>query len=225
MSVRSGKETKRHPLEVYKGFRIIKTEHITYHRNLWDNTRFDKNWIDSRDIYFNFCKEGEEKYPSKDYQIGVKTISDCKEAIDKFLSGDSMDNGDIYYTHEEYQKYVKQPNVKCDYAYGYESLMKIMRQHQKADKRMQWFLEERLHDANFHSAASILSDGDYERFENFVADDCKFHEKFEVYTHTKRKRIKDPEALERLIQSAIDEALLRYGIKETSVEVKYCEVW
>ena len=54
MSWRSGKETKRHPLEVYKGFRIIKTEYITYHRNLWDNTRFDKNWIDSRDIYFNF---------------------------------------------------------------------------------------------------------------------------------------------------------------------------
>ena len=225
MSVRSGRETKRHPLEVYKGFRIIKTEHITYHRSVWDNTQFDKHWIDSRDIYFNFCKEGDEKYPSKDYQIGVKTISECKEAIDKFLNGEDKGNGVIFYTHEEYQKYVKKPNDKCDYGYGYESLMKIMRQHQKADKRMQWFLEERLHDANFHSVANILSDGDYEKFENFVADDCKFNEKFEVYTHTKRKAIKDPKALEMVIKSAIDEALLRYGIKETSVEVKYCEVW
>ena len=227
MSVRSGKETKRHPLEVYKGFRIIKTEHITYHRSIWDNTRFDKHWVDSKDIYFNFCKEGDEKYPSKDYQIGVKTISDCKEAIDKFLNGEDKGNGDIYYTHEEYQKYVKKPNDKCDYAYGYESLMKIMRQHQKADKRMQWFLEERLHDANFHSAASILSDGDYERFENFVADDCKFHEKFEVYTHTKRKPIKDPERLEAHIKSAIEEYFKAHkmDVGNTSVEVKYCEVW
>lgn len=225
MSWRSGKETKRHPLEVYKGFRIIKTEHITYHRNLWDNTRFDRNWIDSRDIYFNFCKEGEEKYPSKDYQIGVKTISECKEAIDKFLNGEDKGNGDIFYTHEEFQKYVKKPNEKCDYAYGYDSLMKLMRQHQKADKRMQWFLEERLHDANFHSEGDILSEGNYEKFEEYVANTNPFNEKFEVYTHTKRKAIKDQKALEMVIKSAIDEALLRYGIKETSVEVKYCEVW
>lgn len=225
MSVRSGKKTSRNPMTLYKGFYVIQVTKIEYHRSIWNPEYFDKNWIDHKEVYYNFCKEGDEKYPSKDYQVAAKNVAECKEAIDKFLNGEDKGNGDIFYTHEEYQKYVKKPNEKCDYGYGYDSLMKIMRQHQKADKRMQWFLEERLHDANFHSAANILSDGDYEKFENFVADDCKFNEKFEVYTHTKRKAIKDPKALERLIQSAIDEALLRYGIKETSVEVKYCEVW
>jgi hypothetical protein len=225
MSVRSGRETKRHPLEVYKGFRIIKTEHITYHRSLWDNTRFDKNWIDSRDIYFNFCKEGEEKYPSKDYQIGVKTISECKEAIDKLLNGEDNGNGDIFYTHEEYQKYIKKPNEKCDYGYGYESLMKIMRQHQKADKRMQWFLEERLHDANFHTEGDILSTCDYEVFEDYCAQTNKFKEKFEVCTKTLRKCIKDPQTLVEGMNKAIADYLASQGIKDTSVEVKYCEVW
>ena len=225
MSVRSGKETKRHPLEVYKGFRIIKTEHITYHRSLWDNTLFDKNWIDSRDIYFNFCKEGEEKYPSKDYQIGVKTISECKEAIDKFLNGKDKGNGDIFYTHEEYQKYVKSPNIKCDYAYGYDSLMKLMRQHQKADKRMQWFLEERLHDANFHSEGNILSTCDYTKFEEYVTNTNPFKEKFEVYTKTLKKRIKDPKKLEDGLNKVISDYLASQGIKDTSVVVKFCEEW
>jgi hypothetical protein len=224
MSVRSGKKTSRNPMTLYKGFYVIQTK-IEYHRSIWNPEYFDKNWIDHKEVYYNFCKEGDEKYPSKDYQVAAKNVAECKEAIDKFLNGEDKGNGDIFYTHEEYQKYVKKPNEKCDYGYGYDSLMKLMRQHQKADKRMQWFLEERLHDANFHSAANILSECDYEKFENFVADDCKFNEKFEVYTHTKRKPIKDPKALEMVIKSAIDEALLRYGIKETSVEVKYCEVW
>ena len=225
MSVRSGKETKRTPMELYKGYRVIKVTKIEYHRSMWNPEYFDKNWIDKKEVHFDFCKEGNEKLPSQDYCVNAKTITDCKEAIDKFLNGDNKGNGDIYYTHAEFQKYVKSPNNKCDYAYGYDSLMKLMREHQKADKRMKWFLEERLHDANFHSEGDILSTCDYAKFEEYVTNTNPFKEKFEVYTHTKRKAIKDPKALERLIQSAIDEALLRYGIKETSVEVKYCEVW
>jgi len=227
MSVRSGKETKRTPMELYKGYRVIKVTRIEYHRSLWNNSLFDKNWIDHKEVYYDFCKEGDEKCPSKDYQVWAKNVAECKEAIDKFLSGDKKDNGDIYYTHEEFQKYVKSPNNKCDYAYGYDSLMKLMRQHKKADKRMQWFLEERLHDANFHSAANILSEKDYERFENFVADDCKFHEKFEVYTHTKRKAIKDPQRLEAHIKSAIEEYFKAHNmdVGNTSVSVRFIEDW
>jgi hypothetical protein len=225
MSVRSGRETKRHPLEVYKGFRIIKTEHITYHRSLWDNTRFDKNWIDRKEVYFNFCKEGEEKYPSKDYQVGAKNVAECQEAIDKFLSGDSKDNGDIYYTHEEFQKYVKKPNEKCDYAYGYDSLMKLMRQHQKADKRMQWFLEERLHDANFHTEGDILSTCDYAKFEEYVTNTNPFKEKFEVCTKTLKKRIKDPQTLVEGMNKVIADYLASQGIKDTSVNVRFIENW
>ena len=225
MSVRSGKETKRTPMELYKGYRIIKVTKIEYHRCIWDNSRFDKDWIDKKEVHFDFCKEGDEKLPSQDYCVNAKTITDCKDAIDKFLNGDNKGNGDIYYTHAEFQKYVKSPNNKCDYSYGYDSLMKIMRQHQKADKRMKWFLEERLHDANFHSEGDILATCNYAKFEEYITNTNPFKEKFEVYTMTKRKRIKDPKSLEKLIQSTIDEALLRYGIKETSVVVKFCEEW
>jgi hypothetical protein len=151
--------------------------------------------------------------------VQAKNVEGCKEAIDKFL------NGDIYYTHAEYQKYVKSPNNKCDNAYGYDSLMKLMREHKKADKRMKWFLEERLHDANFHTAADYLSDCDYDGFEQFVAKDCQFHEKFEVYTHTMRKAIKDPKALEDGLNKVISDYLASQGIKDTSVEVKFCEEW
>lgn len=219
MSVRSGKKTSRNRVTNYKGFDIIQVTEIRYHKSIWGDG-YDRHWIDKKETHYDFCKEGNDTKPSQAYECWASNIAECKECIDNFIKDDS-----IYFTAEERQKYVKKPNEKCDYGYGYDSLMKIMREHQKADKRMKILLEDRLTDANFHSACGYLKDEDYEGFEKFVADDCKFNEKFEVYTHTKRKAIKDPKALEMVIKSAIDEALLCYGIKETSVEVKYCEVW
>jgi hypothetical protein len=192
---------------------------------MWNPEYFDKNWIDHKEVYYNFCKEGDEKLPSKDYQVGAKNVAECKEAIDKFLSGDNKGNGDIYYTHEEFQKYVKKPNEKCDYAYGYDSLMKLMRQHQKADKRMQWFLEERLHDANFHTEGDILSTCDYEVFEDYCAQQHAFKEKFEVCTKTLKKRIKDPQTLVEGMNKVIADYLASQGIKDTSVNVRFIENW
>ena len=225
MSVRSGKETKRTPMELYKGYRVIKVTKIEYHRSMWNPEYFDKNWIDSKEVHFDFCKEGNEKLPSQDYNVQAKNVEDCKEAIDKFLNGDNKGNGDIYYTHAEFQKYVKSPNNKCDYGYGYDSLMKVMREHQKADKRMKWFLEERLHDANFHSEGDILSTCDYAKFEEYVTKTNPFKEKFEVYTKTLKKPIKDPKALEDGLKMAIDAYFASKGIKDTSVEVRLCEEW
>lgn len=225
MSIRSGKKTSRNPMTLYKGFYIIQVTRIEYHRSVWNPEYFDKNWIDHKEVYYNFCKEGNEKYPSKDYQVSAKNVSDCKEAIDKFLNGDDKGNGDIYYTHEEYQKYVKKPNEKCDYGYGYDSLMKIMRQHQKADKRMKWFLEERLEDANFHAECGYLANHDYEGFEAFVTKNNTFNEKFEVYTMTQRKRIKDPKRFEEGLNKAIEDYLASQGIKDTSVKVNFIENW
>lgn len=222
MGIRSGRKTSRTIVEKYRGFFIVKVTTIEYHRSIFDSSLFDRNWVDKKYTHFTFCKDGDEKCPSKDYQIYVDGIEACKGEIDNFLNGKNRDNGDIYHTLEEWRKYVTKPNEKCNWAYGYNSLMKLMRQHRKADKRMKWFIEERLHDANFHSAASILSDGDYDTFEKFVADDNPFRERFEVCTHTKRKPIKNPRELEGIIKSAIEETLLNYGIKETSVEVKYC---
>lgn len=225
MSVRSGKETKRTPMELYKGYRVIKVTKIEYHRSMWNPEYFDKNWIDRKEVYYDFCKEGDEKCPSKDYQVGAKNVEECKEAIDKFLNGDNKGNGDIYYTHEEFQKYVKKPNDKCDYAYGYDSLMKLMRQHQKADKRMQWFIEERLHDANFHSEGDILSTCNYAKFEEYVTNTNPFRERFDIYTKTLRKRIKDPKQFEDGLAKVISDYLASQGVKDTSVNVRFIENW
>jgi hypothetical protein len=100
-----------------------------------------------------------------------------------------------------------------------------MREHQKADKRMKWFLEERLHDANFHSEGDILSTCDYAKFEEYVTKTNPFKEKFEVYTKTLKKPIKDPKALEDGLKMAIDAYFASKGIKDTSVEVRLCEEW
>ena len=224
MSVRSGHKTSRTPIRNFKGFTIIQVTDIEYKRSIFDPSRYT-DWPKSREVYYNFCKEGDEKCPSKDYQVSAKNVAECQEAIDKFLSDGKKDNGDIYYTHEEYQKYVKTPNKKCDYAYGYDSLMKLMRQHQKADKRMQWFLEERLHDANFHSEGDILSTCDYEAFEDYCAQQHAFKGKFEVYTKTLRKSIKDPQTLVEGMNKVIADYLASQGVKDTSVNVRFIENW
>jgi hypothetical protein len=219
MSVRSGHKTSRTPLEVYNGYRIIKVTEIEYERSIFDSSRFS-DWPKRKEIHYDFCKEGNEKKPSQHYGSWASNVKECKECIDNFIKDDS-----IYFTAEEREKYVHRPNRKCDYGYGYDSLMKLMREHQKADKRMKILLEDRLTDANFHSACSYLSECDYEGFENFVAKDCKFHEKFEIYTHTMRKAIKDPKRLEDGLNKVISDYLASQGITDTSVEVKYCEDW
>ena len=219
MSVRSGHKTSREPLEIYNGYRIIKVTEIEYERSIFDSLRYSR-WPKSKEVHYDFCKEGNEKKPSQHYGAWASSIKECKECIDNFIKDDS-----IYFTAEEREKYVYKPNRKCGYGYGYDSLMKIMREHQKADKRIKILLEDRLTDANFHSACFYLSKCDYEGFENFVANDCKFDEKFEIYTHTMRKAIKDPKQFEDGLAKVISDYLASQGIKDTSVEVKYCEDW
>ena len=219
MSTRSGHKTSRTPLEVYNGYRIIKVTEIEYERSIFDPSRYS-DYPKSKEIHYDFCKEGNEKKPSQHYGSWASNVKECKECIDNFIKDDS-----IYFTAEEREKYVHKPNRKCDYGYGYDSLMKIMREHQKADKRMKILLEDRLTDANFHSACGYLAAHDYEGFENFVANDCKFNEKFEIYTHTMRKAIKDPQTLVDGMNKAIADYLASQGIKDTSVEVKFCEEW
>ena len=220
MSTRSGKTTQRTKVDSYKGFSIIKVKVIEYWRPSYSQSY--TNIPDKTVIHYDFCKEGNETKPSQAYECNAKNIAECQECIDNFIKDDS-----IYFTKEEREKYVYKPNRKCGWAYGYDSLMKIMREHQKADKRIRILLEDRLTDANFHSACSYLSVCDYEGFENFVAKDCKFHEKFEVYTHTMRKAIKDPKRLEAHIKSAIEEYFKEHkmDVGDTSVEVKFCENW
>ena len=219
MSARSGKKTSRTKVDTYKGFDIIKVRVENYHRRLYGGG-YDPNWIESREVYYEFCKEGESNRPSQAYNITAKNIAECKEGIDKFLEDDTL-----YFTDEEREKYVHKPNHKCDYAYGYDSLMKILKEHQKASKRMKILIEDRLVDANFHSEAGYLAQGDYEGYTALVRRDYKFKEKFEVYTATECKRIKDPKQFEEGLAKVIEEYLASQGVKDTSVSVGFVENW
>ena len=219
MSVRSGHKTSREPLDIYNGYRIIKVTEIEYERSIFDPSRYS-NWPKSREVHYDFCKEGNEKKPSKHYEAWASNIKECKECIDNFIKDDS-----IYFTAEERQKYVKRPNIKCDYAYGYDSLMKLLKEYQKADKRIKILLKDRLVDANFHSEAGLLAKGDYEGYTKLVRKEYKFREKFEVYTETECKRIKDPKQFEKGLAKVIGDYLASQGIKDTSVNVEFIEDW
>lgn len=219
MSVRSGHKTSREPLDIYNGYRIIKVTKIEYAHSVFDLSRYC-NYPKSKEVHFDFCKEGNEKKPSRHYGAWASNIKECKECIDNFIKDNS-----IYFTAEERQKYVYKPNEKCGYAYGYDSLMKLLKEHQKADKRMKILIEDRLTDANFHSEASLLANGDYEGYIKLVRNDYKFHEKFEVYTETECKRIKDPKRFEEGLAKVINDYLASQGVKDTSVNVRFIEDW
>ena len=126
MSSKSGSKTSRVKVGSHRGYSIIKVTTEYYHRSLWGNY-YDTNWVDKRYVHFDFCKEGEEKRPTQHYEACAKTKNDCIEAIDKFIEDDST-----CFTAGEREKYVYKPNRKCEWAYGYDSLMKIMKEHQKA---------------------------------------------------------------------------------------------
>lgn len=221
MSTKSGKLTQRRVVfNNHKGYDIVQVTVKHYWKSPYSNYYTDI--VNKTEKYFTFCLHGEANRPSMAYILypAPKTIDEVKECIERFIEDDSL-----YFTEGEREKYVYKPNKKCEWAYGYDSLMKIMREHQKASKRMKILLEDRLEDANFHSACGYLANHDYEGFEAFVAKDCTFNEKFEVYTMTQRKRIKDPKSLEEGLNKAIEDYLASQGIKDTSVKVKFCEEW
>lgn len=103
--------------------------------------------------------------------------------------------------------------------------MKLLKEHQKADKRMKILIEDRLTDANFHSESGLLSEGKYDEFVDLVRKTYKFREKFEVITETECKRIKDPKQFENGLAKVIGDYLASQGIKDTSVNVRYIENW
>ena len=219
MSVRSGHKTSREPLDIYNGYRIIKVTEIEYERSYFYPSLYS-SWPKSKEVHYDFCKEGDEKKPSQHYGAWASNIKKCKECIDNFIKDDS-----IYFTAEEREKYVHKPNKKCDYRYDYNSLMKLLKEYQKADKRIKILFEDRLVDANFHSWAGLLSSGDYKGYEELAAKRFPFREKFEVYTSTECKRIKDPKQFEDGLAKVISDYLASQGVKDTSVNVRFIEDW
>ena len=219
MSTRSGRKTSRNKMTTYKGFDIIQVTIIEYYKPSY--SQYYTNIPNKKpEVHYDFCKEGESNRPSQAYEVWAKDVAKCKECIDNFIEDDTL-----YFTSEEREKYVYKPNHKCQWAYNYDSLMKIMREHQKADRRVKRLLEDRLEDANFHSWCGLLGEEKYDEYEKLAASELKLNEKFEVYTHTMRKRIKDPKRFEEGLKKVIEDYLVSQGVKDTSAEVKFCEEW
>lgn len=221
MSKTDGITRSRSKVDSYRGFSIIKVLAVHHWYNNYNHCyEMSRRYEIKREVYYEFCEDGNENRPMQAYNCSAKTKEACKECIDKFINDDTL-----YFTDAEREKYVYQPNRKNDYGFDYNDLMKLMREHQKSKKRIQILLEDRLTDANFHSECGFLCTGDYEGFEKFVTEHFQFNEKFEVYTHTKCDRLKDPEAVRDLIERAINEAFEKYGVKNTTAEVKFIEDW
>ena len=155
MSRNSGKTTKRRLIEAYKGFSIVKVTVIHW----WYYCGYYRDVIDKKEIYYIFCKEGDENKPSKAFNVYAKTVEECKGCIDRFLQDDSL-----YFTEEERKKYVLDPNKKNDWGCPYDELIRLMKKHQKAEKRVKRLIEDRLEDINYHDFVSCLVEGDYDGY-------------------------------------------------------------
>ena len=220
MSKSDGITRSRNKVDTYKGFSIIRVVAVHHWYNSYNHCyEMSRQYETKREVYYEFCKEGDENKPKQAYEVTAKK-DEIKGVIDKFIEDDSL-----YFTEAERDKYVYQPNHKNHWGFSYDSLMKLMREHQKATKRIKILLEDRLNDANFHSWAGLLSQEKYKEYEELAAKECQFPEKYEVYTRTMRKAIKDPKKLEDGLNKVISDYLASQGIKDTSVEVKFCEEW
>ena len=219
MGKNSGKRVSRRYVETYNGFDIVKVKIDHFYKSQYSSC-YDTSLVVKTERYYEFCKEGQYNRPSQAYNVTAKTIDECKEAIDNFIKDDTL-----YFTESERETYVHKPNRECRYIYGYNSLMKLLKQHQKADRRMQTLIKDRLVDANFHTEADYLSHKDYDGFTKFVTSHFKFKEKFEILTLTEAKRLVNPKELSEGIAKAVEEYLKSIGIKNTSVEAKFIENW
>ena len=198
MGANSGRKVSRSKVgETYKGFSVIRETVKNYH---WYGGRYHTDWVDSVERYYNFCKEGDEKRPSKMFSCSFTKIAEVKEAIDKMLDGSGF-----YYTEEEYRKYVSKPNHDNDYGFSYKSIMKLMRDYRNAEPRIKRLYEDRLTDVNFHSYCSLLRDEKYSEFEALAAKELTINEKYYVVLMAHRKGLKDPTAAADIIKEALTE--------------------
>jgi hypothetical protein len=218
MSTKSGKTTKRTVIKTHKGFEIVRVTTIYYAKGFYGNYYTD--FVESCEEHYSFCKEGLSKRPSQYYNLWAKNSKECEEEIEKFIEDNSL-----YFTEEEREKYVYKPNRQCGWAYGYDSLMKIVKQHKKADKRMKILLEDRLTDANFHYESGLLSEQKYEELIAYVTKEYTFRERFTVTTFTQAKRISNAKELENGIAKAVEDYLKSVGIKDTTVKAQFVENW
>ncbi len=215
---KNGVETFRFVIDTYKGYTILKIIKKKHSRRLFGYGFIPYSY--SREEYYIFCKIGNEKRPSQYYEVGARSIEEVEKRIDEFIEDDTT-----AFTEDERNKYVVSPNRKCDYRYGYISLMRIMREHKKSSKRKQILLEDRLTDANYHHESYLLSEYKYDEYAEYLKDNYKFREKFEILTETECKRLENPEEVAKELEKIINEYLSKKAGNTTTAHVSLIENW
>lgn len=81
---------------------------------------------------------------------------------------------EIVLTNFEHRKWVTEPNVRHNWSFSKESMLRLFNDYQKekCPRRRKGYVE-RLIDANFHSLATALEDGDNEEFMAILAERFK----------------------------------------------------
>jgi hypothetical protein len=217
MANRSSKDS-RSVVCSHRGYSVIRHDYKEYYYSNFSHEYTDL--VKREEVFFGFCAEGDEKRPSMEYCVSERTSQKAKERID-----DMLDNGGIYFTDAEREKYVRKPNRKCGWGYGYKSLMKVMNEHMKADRRMRILLEDRLTDANFHHYCGLLSKQEYEQYERDAAEEFPMRERYTITIGQMRREIKDPKGLADGLADVIDKYLQEHGIDNTRTQVDFVENW
>ncbi len=141
--------------EPYRGYHIIKT---TYKKHHWSD--ISKKFLDSIEktfVEFTFANADDTR-PSQETCV-FDSKEDCKKAIDKIV-----DNGTIYLTREEVDKWVYTPNRKCCWSYNYKSLANVLKSYKKSNKRRRYGYLVMLENANFREYSELLMKEEYDNF-------------------------------------------------------------
>ena len=155
---RNGYDTSRKIVtkEPYRGYHIIKT---TYKKHHWSD--ISKKFLDSIEntfVEFTFANADDTR-PSQETTCVFDSKEDCKKAIDKIV-----DNGTIYLTKEEVNKWVYTPNRKCGWSYNYKSLANVLKSYKKSNKRRRYAYLIMLENANLRCYADLLMKEEYDNF-------------------------------------------------------------
>ena len=140
----------------YRGYHIIK---ITSKKHYWsDISNRYLDAIDKTKVEFAFAKSDDTR-PSQETNCVFDSKEECKEAIDKVL-----DNGTIYLTNEEANKWVSTPNRKCNWSYNYKSLANVLKSYKKSNKRRRYGYLVMLENANLGAYSELLMKEEYDNF-------------------------------------------------------------
>ena len=142
--------------EPYRGYHIIKTTYRKHHWSDISNQFLDS--IENTFVEFTFVNADDTR-PSQETTCVFDSKEDCKKAIDKIV-----DNGTIYLTKEEVNKWVYTPNRKCNWSYNYKSLANVLKSYKKSNKRRRYGYLVMLENANLGAYSELLMKEEYDNF-------------------------------------------------------------